>query len=98
MIARFYDKLEEWTDRRGKKHIEQRLMFYLLKESKADVKAEPFEFDGHATESHIQQYRREYNQYLKAKDSVAVTAVEMQEAAQVEASVLVIDGDDKGNS
>ena len=71
MTARFYDREVE-----GQEGLV--LFFHLVKPSTADVKAEPFEFDGPATEAHKKGYAREYSAHLKSKEVVS----EMEEASE----------------
>ncbi len=77
MSAEFYDReIEEPVFGGG---VEKKIVtfFRLVKASMADKKAEPFEFDGPATEAHKKGYAKEFSAFQKSKEVVT----EMEEAA-----------------
>lgn len=73
MEAKFFDKdVTEPANYFGvmKEKTESVLYFYLKKESIADhpSKAEPFIFEGPATERQIREYPKQYEEYIRLKN------------------------------
>lgn len=55
------------------------LFFFLKKASIADHKAEPFIFDGPATEQHKAHYSRQFAEFLAEKEALELAKKELEE-------------------
>lgn len=78
--ARFYENADDGG----------RLYFYMRSPSIADINAEPFIFDGPATEQHKAGYAVEHASYLQSKEITPEAVIASEVVSEITGTVEVV--------